>query len=254
MSFSADQEMFLRPGARRRRRDLALALAAGHVPSTAITNDCVLWPPHAGSVVGRLDRFGDLGREPGRRVRPCDKRLVQTAGGLVVDEDPKRPSAAARGIRLGTREGGQDLRAASKFSARTLDDRRLRRGKDQLRLDHSPSIRRRNDRVASRGALRPTPERAGHGCDAFVTPRLVTARLGRPTVRRMDKTIACTACGAQIHSLLDQVLELRALVICQCRCGEIGIVLKPAPWPAGHLQNGMSSSASGTMSGSAAGR
>src|SRR5689334_24217503 len=100
MSFSADQEMFLRPGARRRRRDLALALAAGHVPSTAITNDCVLWPPHAGSVVGRLDRFGDLGRELGRRVRPCGKRIVQTAGGLVVDEGPKRPSAAARGHRM----------------------------------------------------------------------------------------------------------------------------------------------------------
>lgn len=45
----------------------------------------------------------------------------------------------------------------------------------------------------------------------------------------VNETIACTRCGAQICSLLDQLLELRALVICQCRCGELSIVLKPAP-------------------------
>jgi hypothetical protein len=42
----------------------------------------------------------------------------------------------------------------------------------------------------------------------------------------MERTVACTFCGLPVSSLLDQVLDLPAFTICQCRCGEIAIVVK----------------------------
>jgi hypothetical protein len=45
----------------------------------------------------------------------------------------------------------------------------------------------------------------------------------------MDKIIACTSCGRAVSALIDQVLELSAVTICQCRCGEVVVISKPAP-------------------------
>ena len=43
----------------------------------------------------------------------------------------------------------------------------------------------------------------------------------------MEKTIACTRCDQLVSSLVDQVLDLPAFTVCQCRCGEIAVVVKP---------------------------
>jgi hypothetical protein len=42
----------------------------------------------------------------------------------------------------------------------------------------------------------------------------------------MEQTVACTRCGSPVGALIDQVLDLPAFTICQCRCGEIAVVVK----------------------------
>jgi hypothetical protein len=42
----------------------------------------------------------------------------------------------------------------------------------------------------------------------------------------MEQTAAGTCCGSQVGALIDQVLDLPAFAICQCRCGEIAVVVK----------------------------
>jgi hypothetical protein len=43
----------------------------------------------------------------------------------------------------------------------------------------------------------------------------------------MERTLACTRCGELVSSLLDQVLDLPAFTICQCRCAEVVVIGRP---------------------------
>jgi hypothetical protein len=44
----------------------------------------------------------------------------------------------------------------------------------------------------------------------------------------MERTVACTNCTSLEHPVLDQVIELAAVTICQCACGEIAVIVKAA--------------------------
>jgi len=44
----------------------------------------------------------------------------------------------------------------------------------------------------------------------------------------VERTVACTNCRSLVHPVLDQVLELSAVTICQCACGEVAVIMKTA--------------------------
>jgi hypothetical protein len=43
----------------------------------------------------------------------------------------------------------------------------------------------------------------------------------------MEQTLACIRCDRLVSALVDQVLDLPAVTVCQCRGGEVAVVVKP---------------------------